>query len=294
MKVATALEFGRSAQKYGSTATPRSRAHPRYRAEIKEPQKSSSWKKASAEEKSPNLEDLRDVKSTRREEVSRFKDTSVARYEDELGNETYRIEKYTHGSNGETRSVSYEIPLRGKTGMLDGTHPESKKLVLDHAKSDADNVLVMPKLKNLKYINYFQDGSRAGDKMLEAVSKAIKKEVRDEDLSFKLGGADFLMSLKNIKPERLKMVEERINREVARDPAVKQVIRDEVRSLERKQREAVASGDRELAEVLQKRIQEASSFKPDLRFQNLTSEEIGNASSFEQAIRALENKFPKD
>lgn len=294
MKVATALEFGRSAQKYGSSATPRSRAHPRYQAEIKEPKESSSWKKATPETNAPSIESLRDVKATRREEVSRFKDTSVARYEDELGNETYRIEKYLHGLGGETKSVSYEIPVRGKTGMLDGTHQESKKLVMDHFKSDAGNVLVMPKLKNLKYINYFQDGSKAGDKMLEAVSKAIKKEVRDEDLSFKLSGADFLMSLKNIKPEKLKAIEERINREVGRNPAVKQVIREEVRHLQIKQKEAIAKGDRDLAEVLQRQIQEASHFKPDLRFQSLSSEEIGNASSFEQAIQSLENKFPKD
>jgi|GEM_PF-5288371 FOG: GGDEF domain len=294
MKIATALRFGRSAEKYGSTATPSSRPRPLYRAEIKEPATSSSWKKASTETKSPSLDSLRDVKLTRKEEVTRFKGTTVARYEDELGNESYRIEKYGRDEKGDLKQVSYEIPVRGNTGMLDGSHPESRQLVMEHFNADKASVLVMPKLKNLKYINYFQDGSKAGDKILEAVSQSIKKQMRESDLSFKLGGADFLMSLKGVDPEKLKVIEDRISKEVARSPAVKQVVSAETQALAKKRDEAIQNGDLQLAKVLQQKVQEMANFKPDIRFQSVGSGDVSGKMNYDDAIKILEGKFPKD
>lgn len=291
MKISTALEFGRSAEKYGSSAQPRARPRPMYRAEIPEAQLSDSWKEKVSDSVGPKISELRDIVLNKKEEVVRFKDTRVSRFEDELGNSSYQLERFSHDAGSRNRRVTYEIPIRGKTGMLDGQHPESQKLVLDHFHSAQNNLLVMPKLKNLKYINYFEDGSKAGDHILAAVSTAIKKQMRSEDLGFKLGGADFLMSLSASNPKKMANIEKRINAELLTNSNVKEVIRQETASLEARKLIATKRGDQDEVNKLNRKIIEMKKFKPQLSFETLNSKELSGSSNFKQLIDKFDAKF---
>ncbi|MEQ1723434.1 MAG: diguanylate cyclase, partial [Pseudobdellovibrio sp.] len=117
MKTQTALEFGRSAEKYGSTAVPRATPSPMYRAPVEAPATSSTWSGAAPSTPTPPAFDaIRDMLAQRKEEIQRIGSTSVARYEDEAGRSSYRAERFvTDPVSGQRRTVSTEIPTRGNT-----------------------------------------------------------------------------------------------------------------------------------------------------------------------------------
>ncbi|MNK08080.1 response regulator PleD [compost metagenome] len=294
MKIDTALNFGRSAEKYGSDATPRSRPSPLYTAKVEPPASSQTWaEKGSAGEK-VDLESLRTMKLERKQEVSRIGDSTLARYEDEMGRSRYKVEKYsTDPKTGKRVQTSYEVTTRGTTGMLDGLHPESQKLVMQQLKASSDAVLVMPKLTSLRYLNYFEQGTKAGDEMLEAVSKAIHSGVRSEDLTFKLNGADFLWSTNKMKPSEVQAVTRRVNENLLKSPKVKAIMDNERSLLTSKLETARRQGDKVAQQRLTQKLEELKNFKPDLQFQTVTSQEAKSATSLPDVLKILDQKFPQ-
>ncbi|GIL17680.1 MAG: hypothetical protein BroJett040_14310 [Oligoflexia bacterium] len=292
MKISTTLEFGRSAEKYGSKEIPQSRPNPMYMAEIKDPTSSPSWTTQRTADTTPALDQLRELKIERQSTVKRFHDTNLAHYKDELGRDSYRLEIYaTDPKTGKRVPATYEIPLRGQTGMLDGTHPESKILIHDHFFSQPHNTLVMPKLTNLRYLNYFESGTEAGDRMLSAIAQEIKKETRDTDLTFKLNGSDFIWSMGHVPQQQVEKIFQRINKGLKESPIVKEVMEKERKALLLKEDEAIRRGDSEAINEVRKKMNALKEFKADLQYEVLRSNEVPKNSTYENLIQTFEKKF---
>lgn len=292
MKIQTTLNFGRSAEKYGSSAIPNSRPSPMFQAPVSTSSNTSTWTvSGKSESESLDLGSLRSMRVVRKEEVSRVGTMTLARYEDELGRTTYRAEKFLKdGPGGEKRKISTEIPTRGSTGLLDGMHSESQKMVLEHLKTNRDAVLIMPKLTGLRYLNYFESGTKAGDDMLEAVSKSIKSSLRADDLTFKLNGADFLMSVKKTNPAAVEKITEKLNADILKSPEVKVIIDRERSAISAKIQAAQKSGDKAAVEKLNQKMNDLKNYSPGLKFETLSSEEIGS-KSFDDILKNFDQKF---
>lgn len=291
MKIKTTLKFGRSAEKYGSNEIPRPRPDSMYQATIELPASSKTWKSPSKTSLAPGLDSIRAMKVIRQDEISRVEQVTLARYEDELGRSSYRVEKFiADTATGEKMKISTEIPTRGTTGLLDGMHPESKNIVMQQLKNNPESVLIMPKLTSLRYLNYFENGTKAGDDMLEAVSKALKNSLRSDDLSFKLNGADFLLSVKTASPESMQKIIQKVNADVLTSPAVKAIIDKERSVLLEKARFAKQKGDVAMTKKFQQKLKELENYKPDLKFESLSAKEVGSMS-FDDVMKTFDTKF---
>lgn len=291
MKIDTVLNFGRSAEKYGSAETPRARPLPMYQSEIAIPQRSSSWT-LNNPASHIILDKLPDVQTTRVGEVYRVGDLSIAKYSDNTGKNIFKVEKYVIDpvSKMKTR-VDYEIPERGATGLLDGTHPESQNFIFQHFNETTDSLLVMPKIKSLRYFNYFEDGSKAGDTLLEAAAEALRKNMRSQDLTFKLQGADFIWSTKNMSPTELSKISQRINDDLANNDKVKEVLKKEMTHLSEKLEQAKISNRKDDIKKLNDQISSLQNLRPELSFEAITKREVGGQQNFSDYIKALNNKF---
>lgn len=292
MKIQTALKFGRSAEKYGSDAIPNARPDSKFMAPISEPSASSTWRIGSSAEKPPELGSLRDLSYTRKEELHHFSSSSITRYEDEMGRSSYRVERYfSNPTTGKKELITTEIPTRGSTGLLDGVHPESQNVILDSMKASEDSVLVMPKLKSLKYLNYFESGTQAGDEMLEAVSETLKTNMKSKDLTFKLNGADFLWSTKNISPADVSKIQERLNRQIMQNPKVKQILDNERAAINSKIAAETRAGNDKAVIKLKEKLKAVDEFKPDLSFKSVSKKEAEKAGSFKGVLKLFDEKF---
>lgn len=292
MKTKTALQFGRSAEKYGSSEAPRLRPNPMYRAPVEDPAKSSSWTDVATRPQPPPLTQLRDIASQRKEELKRFGNVSLARYEDEAGRSSYRVERFiTDPVSGIRNVVATEIPTRGNTGMLDGVHPESQKLIMEQVQVTDDAMLVMPKLSSLKYLNYFESGTKAGDDMLEAVSEVLKSNMRTTDLTFKLNGADFLWSLNKTSAAELLKIEQKLNTQLMNNPKVKQILANEIAAITNKINSAAARGETIEVAKLNEKLEAVKKFKPDLNLRSISRQEAQSVGNFNKILKIFEEKF---
>lgn len=291
MKIKTVLEFGRSAEKYGSTATPRERPNPMFIADVQEPLASNSWS-AKRIDIAPDVKDssLRDLQVTRVEEVQRFNNLTLAKYSSESNKISYRVERYISDvPGGPKKLASYEIPTRGNTGLLDGAHPESQRLIEDHFKSSPSSTLLMPKLINLAKLNYFSSGTKAGDEVLQAVAEVLQKNTRKGDLTFKLSGSDFLWSIGSLKKSQLQELEKRLNRDLQNNPRVAAVLSQERKVLNDKIKEAKSTNNTSEVNKLNKKLSELSNFNINLSFSSIQREDVSTNASFSEIIKKLES-----
>lgn len=296
MKIQTALNFGRSAEKYGSKETPRAKPNPRFTATIEEAISSSSWTAQKSNQKlsATRFEKLPSNQYTPVEEIKRFGSKTLIRAEDEAGRSHYIVENYIKDGN-ELKKVSKEIPINNSTGLLDGRHPVSQNLILDHIASSPETVLIMPKLEKLKYLNYFENGTVVGDQVLKAVADVIKKDMRASDLTFKLGGADFIWSLNKGAAENLEKISQKINADLANNPVIKEVLESEKSALKQQLAEVSKLSGKESSEKiseLQKRLKQLETFKIDLNFQSASHKEIEKLK-FNEIIDLFDAKFKK-
>lgn len=293
MKIDTALQFSRNAEKYGSKEIPRERPNSMFRANVPEPKASRSWASGGSERDRSAFETtLRDMKVDRIEEVKKVGNSSIVMYRDELGRESFKLERSVlDPRSGRSEKVSYEIPTRGQTKLLDGGHPESQNLVLEHFKQNADGVLVMPKLKSLRYLNYFESGTKAGDEMLEAVAGIVKKQTRHTDLSFKLPGADFLMSLDKQSAAEFARIQDRINGEILKNPKVISILKNERELINKKITAAKSNKNYDEAAAYQAKLRDLESFEPKIEIQKIERSEVNSQTSFEEIYKKFNKKF---
>lgn len=299
MKIQTTLNFGRSAEKYGSDAIPRARPNPLFQAEVKSPISSPSWNSKPADYVTPTSSTTsRFIDVYKMEELKRVGPMSLSRYMDENGVTTFKIQKYIDTNNAKKSSqgstkqlMEVEIPLRGETQLLDGTHPVSQDFISNHFLSSQSGSLVMPKLKSLRYLNYFEDGTAAGDTVLQVAAEVLNKSTRKEDLIFKMNGADFLWSTGTMSPTDLKLIRDRLNTEIMGHPKVIQLLSKEKSALEQKLVIATSKKDQKEIERLKSRLNIVLQFKPDLDFRAISQGEAKASESTEEFLKKLDEKF---
>lgn len=314
MKIFTALNFGRSAAKYGSKEVPSKTIKPNALAPIQDPlipdfkastppQVNSSSALKSLKTTS-TLQELREMKHKKLPEEIHFADTTVAKYENEAGQTYYKVQNFITDPFTQKRiSVLSDLPTKGKTGLFDGTHPVGEKVIFSHFNKSTDNILVMTKLKSLRYFNYFSNGTSVGDEMLALLSEVLSRNIRSTDLNFKLNGADFLMSLLQIKPIDLKEKLIKINKEFENHPEVKRILLNEVNHLKNKltelkvksnnlQGDALAAMNVQIADT-EKRIVDVQNFKLDLQFETVTRPELSANPNLEEVQDLFDKKFAK-
>ncbi|MGZ3779722.1 MAG: diguanylate cyclase domain-containing protein [Pseudobdellovibrionaceae bacterium] len=293
MKIDTTLAFGRSAEKYGSKATPQLRPRPKFVASVQKPADSASWNEARTRPVAPHkLEDLREAKKTFNKELKRFKNESLVSYVDETGHTSYFLERYvTDPKTGQRVFVHYEIPTRGQTGMLDGKHPASQEIIMDYFSTNPGNILVMPKAESLRYVNYFEDGTKSGDELLSAASKVMQKHMRNSDLKFKLDGADFLWSVDNMSEKELKTLVSRVNKEFVNSPELKNIMQRQKKSLEVKLAAAQRAQDSKEITALKNKLNELQNMNTDLKFEFIKRSDIAQDANFDDVMKKLDDKF---
>lgn len=170
-------------------------------------------------------------------------------------------------------------------------HPASQISIMDHFSLSPNNTLVMPKVESLRYVNYFEDGTKAGDEMLAAVSKIMQKNMREGDLNFKLNGSDYLWSLENVKEKDLKGIMSRINRDVKNSSEVKQILLRQEKNLKRKLDTARKSNDADEVKEIRNKLSELKNFNTDLTFEYFKRSDIPENKNFENIIDEFEKKF---
>lgn len=299
MKISSALEFGRSAEKYGSKEAPNLKPNQMYLAPIADPIPSVSWKPVTTggttvQRFAGSVDDLPLMGMDPKDEILRFSNMSVVRFEDQLGRSIYKTERFITDATGKRVPVISEIPTRGSTGLLDGTHSEGRRLISSFIESQPNSFFVMPKLRGLKYLNYFESGTQAGDRILEAVADVIKKNTRPYDLNFKLGGADFLMGVKNKLPSEMKDFYQKVTEQLKVHPLVKEVLAKESAALMAKLEKAKALKDTEAIAEVQQRIRDLANFDLDLQFQSVQKNELSAKPTLKEIEKKFEGKFPQN
>ncbi len=294
-KIESTLKQGRPASKYGDDRPPEVRPDFRFRSDIQTPAVSPSWNQVASDMASApkNLEGLRPMSYTRSREVVRVGDSTVAEYTDELGRVTFRSERYvinplTHEKVG----VLTDIPLRGSSGLLDGMHPESQYLIVNHFKKNQDTILVMPKLRSLKYLNYFENGTQAGDEVISVVGELLKKQARSQtDLAFKMNGADFLWSAQGISKSNLQSRFSEISRQLEQHPRIVELLKKEKLRLEKAIDLSQKAGQKADVKRYQEQLHRVQNFKFDLQFDTLTHGEVKTNATVADIQKQFDQKF---
>lgn len=303
MKIPSALNNGRPADKYGNYDAPKATPNPRFTATVAEPLSYQQIKKASLASASdaaqarstsifkPNFDVIPAMQYRDIEVVKRFGSMKLVKREDQLGRASYKIENYyTDSQTGMKYLIESEVPTRGNTGLLDGMHPESQKLIMEHLHEVSTSMLVLPKLESLKYFNYFQEGSKAGDTMLEIVSEAIRKQMRSSDLTFKLPGNDFLWSLEGISKDRLQKLAQTIREQVLTDPRTVKILEKEKSAIKLKLQDPITKKNSKAVQKLTERLSQLENFNLDLTFRTMSPAEAQKAKNFKELTQQLENK----
>jgi GGDEF domain-containing protein len=292
MKIETAINFGRDPAKYGSRKKPNERVCPQFLARIREAAQSPSWKKGSYFSGPTDLERLRPMELYPVEEMKRFKSFSIVKYRDEKGRDFYQLEEYYNDPLTRKRLfTSKEIPTRGQTGMLDGSHERSQRLVLEHFRSGPDNFLVMPKLGNLRELNYFAEGMQVGDRVMQIAAEVIENNLRINDLSFKLGGADFLCSLNKISRANVNVIVARMEREFKTDPRIAEILRNQVKALRDEQQRLQSIGDQLEAAAIDAKIKDVENFDFKFKFQTGGRSDFADGATFKDILDSFDAAF---
>lgn len=309
MKIPNKIATGMPAEKYGSYETPRKFPRPQaqnYDVQIA-PERPSALGSDMATG-SRIVSSDRDIQITPTREIKRFNDVTLSEYKDEIGQISYRVEKFiTDPNTGKRIPISHEIPTRGGDHLIDGLHPESQKLAMGHFLSSAepDRALVMVKLRSLRYLNYFASGTNTGDQMLSVVAQSLKTELkRDSDLKMKLGGADFLASVDHMKPQQIAQLQKRIQQAVQDSPVAKAILEKEKKALaerirqvqDRVVREADTVRKAELqreADDLRGKLKQVDNFDFQLELQSLRPDQVNSGSTFGEIRKQLDDLFAR-
>lgn len=293
-KIETAYERGLPVDKYGDARSVKERPNPNYRAPIELPTSSPSWSDVASTSSSPAMAKLRPMQYKRGSEVLRIGDSTVAEYTDEVGKTSYRSERYVTDFKSQQKvAVLTDFPTKGTSGCLDGTHPEADYLMSQYLKKSDTQILVQPKIRSLKYLNYFDDGTQAGDEVIAVVGEILRKKARPQDLNFKLNGADFLWSGDGLTLTSAAERMAQVKKELVEHPRIRKLIADEVARL--KGQILKLNQDGKVNEAAEKvsRLKKIENFDFDLQFETLTSAELKGKSSMSDIQSAFDEKFKK-
>ncbi len=187
----------------------------------------------------------------RQREVYRFGDTTIAQYENELGETILRQETYTSSAAGTRATSSREIIMNQSTGMIEGTTQQGRQILghfVDSSSALKLKSLLRVDISSLGKINYFQNGTQAGDEIIRATSEVLKRECAQSSVPFKMSGGEFIVGLNQMTSVERIALQNRIRSQLANNPAIKKIF-DQQREYLRTQMIALPANSPRLAEL---------------------------------------------
>lgn len=294
-KISNKLHHGLSAEKYGDLRPPLVTPDVHYRPFVRAPIQSPSWRKPPQKPiENPDWNNLHHLEMTPvADSEKRFGDSVLAVYKDPQGNLRTMVTRWEEipGASGRRIPIQVEIPTRGNTGVIDAGHPESQRLIATHFTSEKDKVMLGIKLNNLHTINYFEQGTKAGDKILDAIGDTIRKNTRAGDLTSKMGGKDFFQNLETTSTEGVLEIQKRIRKEISEHPVIKATLEEERRLLSIKLAEAKARGSEKEVKRINDKIETLATFEPQILIEHIRNGLSEGPKTFDEIIGTFENLF---
>lgn len=155
------------------------------------------------------------VVETRGRELRRFRDANLVEYTNARGDRVLKLEETVTLANGQRGIVAREVLVDAKTGAIDA-NTEVGRALMERMVSEGSqrSSLIFVDVNNLGKVNYFREGTTAGDRYLAGVGESIRGSLRPGDLFFKAGGDELVMILNTSDPAVVQRVSERIVQQV--------------------------------------------------------------------------------
>ena|SRR5690554_591794 len=146
------------------------------------------------------------------------------------GSTVLQYTKQVVGKDGKTHTITREVPVDAKTKSIDANTEMGKEILAGMVNAqEGKGSLVFIDVNHLGKVNYFQGGTQTGDKYLESVSEALRKNLRPGDHLFKNGGDELVVIIKNNDPTVVRNISQRMIQEVDSHPEIRSIFRNEVK-----------------------------------------------------------------
>jgi GGDEF domain-containing protein len=169
------------------------------------------------------------VIETRGRELRRFRDANLVEYTNARGDRVLKLEETVTLANGQRGIVAREVLVDAKTGAIDA-NTEVGRALMERMVSEGSqrSSLIFVDVNNLGKVNYFREGTTAGDRYLAVVGESIRGSIRPGDLFFKAGGDELVMILNTSDPAVVQRVSERIVQQVGQHRELSRMFSTEV------------------------------------------------------------------
>ena len=155
------------------------------------------------------------VAETRGRELRRFRDSNLVEYTNARGDRVLKLEEPVTLANGQRGVIAREVLVDAKTGAIDANTQVGRALMERMVTEGSQrSSLIFVDVNNLGKVNYFREGTTAGDRYLTGVGEAIRESLRPGDLFFKAGGDELVMVVNSADPAVVRSVSERIVQQV--------------------------------------------------------------------------------
>ncbi len=169
------------------------------------------------------------IVETRGRELRRFRDSNLVEYTNARGDRVLKLEEPVTLANGQRGVIAREVLVDSKTGAIDANTQVGRAL-MERMVSEGSRTssLIFVDVNNLGKVNYFREGTTAGDRYLTGVGEAIRGSLRPGDLLFKAGGDELVMILNTSDPAVVQRVSERIVQQVGQHRELRRMFSAEV------------------------------------------------------------------
>lgn len=148
------------------------------------------------------------------------------------GEKIIQYQQQIRDKEGKVHYVTREVPLDAKTLAIDSNSVIGKEILTEAVKGKSGSgSLVFIDVNHLGKVNYFKNGTQGGDQYLASVAESLRKTLRPGDMIFKNGGDELVVVLGTNNPKAVKDLTQRMMNEVDSNPQVRQIFRNEVKSL---------------------------------------------------------------
>lgn len=140
----------------------------------------------------------------------------IAKLTNQLTNESRELKRANNKLKKANEKIEHLLRIDELTKISNRRHfmEYYKKMIAKAKRYDSKLALIMCDVDDFKEIND-NYGHDIGDKVLIALGKVLKKETREEDISARIGGEEFIILLNNISLENSKKYAERIRKKVS-------------------------------------------------------------------------------
>jgi diguanylate cyclase (GGDEF)-like protein len=203
------------------------------------------------------------------------------------GEKILKYEQLVKDKNGKLVPIEREVPLDAKTLAIDSNSVIGKEILGELVKSKSGSgSLVYIDVNHLGKVNYFKDGTQAGDQYLKSVAESIRKTLRPGDMIFKNGGDELVVVLGTNNPTTVKDLTQRMMNAVDRNDEVRHLFRQEVKTIVNEYKKADPA---KRAEIL-KFAQEQASYRGSI---SVGAAVIKNDETLESVLKRAETKAAK-